>query len=127
MPAKRRPVLFNEDGSMKPIKWVPKGITVGASVGPSGCVDCKVNVYLIMECEYIVNQHVWEAAGLEQWRGGLLCIGCLEVRIGRRLERADFELSNPLTRAGMRVGSYRLRDRLHVNPWTRRAHGLARR
>ena len=31
---------------------------------------------------------VWEDAGMEHH--GFLCIGCLETRLGRRLNRADF-------------------------------------
>lgn len=38
---------------------------------------------------YMVHDHVWKAAGMEPW-GGVLCIGCLEKRIGRRLIPDDF-------------------------------------
>jgi hypothetical protein len=38
---------------------------------------------------FIVHDHVWQKAGMEEW-GGCLCVGCLERRIGRRLIPADF-------------------------------------
>jgi hypothetical protein len=36
---------------------------------------------------YIVHHEVWAAAGVGR---GYLCIGCLEERLGRRLNRDDF-------------------------------------
>ena len=36
---------------------------------------------------YMVNNAVWSLAGMD---GGFLCIGCLEARLGRRLEPGDF-------------------------------------
>jgi len=38
---------------------------------------------------YTVRNAVWKAAGMEPF-GGCLCVGCLEVRLGRRLEPRDF-------------------------------------
>ena len=38
---------------------------------------------------YYVHPHVWKASGVDFW-GGVLCIGCLEKRIGRRLQPFDF-------------------------------------
>jgi hypothetical protein len=38
---------------------------------------------------YYVHPHVWKASGVDFW-GGVLCIGCLEKRIGRRLQPYDF-------------------------------------
>jgi hypothetical protein len=38
---------------------------------------------------FMVHDHVWKAAGMEPW-GGVLCVGCLEKRIGRRLMPDDF-------------------------------------
>ena len=43
---------------------------------------------------YIVHDHVWKAAGVEPW-GGVLCIGCLEKRIGRELTSIDFDADHP--------------------------------
>lgn len=38
---------------------------------------------------YIVHDDVWAAAGMNGFFSGLLCIGCLEKRLGRRLTGAD--------------------------------------
>jgi len=39
---------------------------------------------------YSVHSSVWEAAGMSP-KGGCLCIGCLEQRLGRQLHPTDFE------------------------------------
>jgi hypothetical protein len=53
---------------------------------------------------YIVKPAVWRAAGMEDdkelWdrtgtMGGCLCIGCLEIRIGRTLVPKDFKRNHP--------------------------------
>ena len=57
------------------------------------CADCRVDVHEIGEW-YMVHDNVWEQA----WPGhsivpygyAILCIGCLEKRIGRTLTRPDF-------------------------------------
>ena len=44
---------------------------------------------------YSVEDNIWKEAGMDS---GLLCIGCLELRTGRRLTVADFKdclLSDP--------------------------------
>jgi hypothetical protein len=38
---------------------------------------------------YMVSDKVWKAAGMEPY-GGCLCVGCLEKRIGRKLQPKDF-------------------------------------
>jgi hypothetical protein len=43
---------------------------------------------------YMVKSAVWKEAGMEP-DGGVLCIGCLEARIGRRLRRKDFLPDHP--------------------------------
>jgi hypothetical protein len=48
------------------------------------CVDCDTNTNAIDEY-YMVHDVVWPLDG-----NGMLCIGCLEARIGRRLKPADF-------------------------------------
>jgi len=50
------------------------------------CKDCKVNTGTIAEY-YMVEDRVWKKAGNE---AGMLCIGCLEDRLGRRLHTNDF-------------------------------------
>jgi hypothetical protein len=84
------------------------------------CVDCHINtapgwptdaeaeahfganadaepmeVTLTDLCElYLVKKKVWRAAGMRPW-GGCLCIGCLEKRLGRRLQPKDFSPDDP--------------------------------
>lgn len=53
------------------------------------CRDCFQDVFVMNELAYIVKKEVWPI----DYAGGLLCIGCLESRIGRKLEREDFDLS----------------------------------
>ena len=36
---------------------------------------------------YMVHNTIWSRAGMKD---GFLCIGCLEARIGRKLEPSDF-------------------------------------
>jgi hypothetical protein len=73
------------------------------------CVDCGGD---FDEYDYSVEDAVWAASGLEPG-GGLLCIGCLERRLGRRLKRDDFA-PHPFTNE-ISSGSHqslRLRNRL---------------
>lgn len=52
------------------------------------CVDCKVNCFETNEY-YMVTDACWKRAGMTQ-NGGMLCIGCLEGRLGKRLQPRDF-------------------------------------
>ena len=57
------------------------------------CVDCSVNTLDINEY-YMVHNHLWPIGSDD----GMLCIGCLEKRIGRTITSADFTdclLNNP--------------------------------
>jgi hypothetical protein len=54
----------------------------------SCCVDCGDNTLKIRE-HFMVHDEVWAKAGMNP-NGGMLCIGCLERRIGRKLCRDDF-------------------------------------
>jgi hypothetical protein len=83
------------------------------------CIDCGGD---FDEFDYVVEDAVWAAGGLAP-TGGLLCIGCLERRLGRRLTRDDFKSSVHLDcpdigsigdRQSLR--SLRLRDRLGGGP-----------
>ena len=62
---------------------------------------------------YTVHHHVWKAAGMEPF-SGCLCIGCLELRLGRRLMPDDFPPERGFNRTDR--GTERLRSR-----WERRA------
>ena len=53
------------------------------------CMDCGVNTRKIKEY-YTIRNRVWYSV-TKQTRGeGMLCIGCLEKRLGRELTRGDF-------------------------------------
>lgn len=51
------------------------------------CRDCTVDTGKIRE-HYFVNTSLWFDAGMG--KVGMLCIGCLESRIGRTLGPPDF-------------------------------------
>ena len=51
------------------------------------CQGCGCNTLHIQEY-YMVLQSVWLRAA--KLKSGMLCIGCLETRLGRELERSDF-------------------------------------
>jgi hypothetical protein len=55
------------------------------------CRDCGVDtVPFDGPCEYYnLHNDLWEAIGMKR-NGGMLCIGCVERRLGRLLNRADF-------------------------------------
>jgi hypothetical protein len=55
---------------------------------------CKMTIDESSEV-FTVKPKVWQAACMEDF-GGCLCIGCLEVRIGRRLTPKDFPRNNGL-------------------------------
>lgn len=48
------------------------------------CHDCKCDTY---NEYYMIQDSLWERYGCDD---GLLCIGCLEGRLGRELASADF-------------------------------------
>lgn len=51
------------------------------------CIDCGVDTGLIDEY-YMVHHYLWRLVVPEV--EGMLCIGCLEGRVGRRLRSGDF-------------------------------------
>jgi hypothetical protein len=55
------------------------------------CVDCGRNTshWCGIDEYYMVHDAVWLQTGLAKFEG-MLCIGCLERRIGRKLCRDDF-------------------------------------
>jgi hypothetical protein len=72
------------------------------------CVDCSTNTHETDEY-YMVHDHVWEKEASMDKEGGMLCIGCLETRIKRRLTADDFTYA-PVNFIFLR--SERLADRL---------------
>jgi len=73
------------------------------------CMDC----HCCTKCNdeyYMVHDEVWESAVPEGQ--GMLCIGCLEERLGgRRLTRYDFGPA-PVNSMSLVYGSKRLKNRL---------------
>lgn len=78
------------------------------------CVDCHVDTEAI--CEFFhVHDDVWAAAtaGRGVPEGNVLCIGCVEARLGRQLTARDF------TNARVNLfgkHSARLKNRLTASP-----------
>jgi hypothetical protein len=74
------------------------------------CIDCRVNTTPRRGPSefYMVKSWVWDRTGLG-FDGGMLCIGCLEARLGRRLRPQDF---NRVTFREIARHSARLRSRL---------------
>ena len=59
------------------------------------CLDCKQDTGKMRE-HYFVNLDLW--LGAVGSKTGMLCIGCLESRIGRTLVKSDFtnaHINNP--------------------------------
>lgn len=72
------------------------------------CIDCKVNTSQSHEY-YMVNDDIWLLANPADF--GMLCISCLETRLGRLLTPNDFT-SAPINHPSMNRMSDRLLDRL---------------
>jgi hypothetical protein len=73
------------------------------------CKDCAVNTSAIGEY-YMVTDDLWAKAGMAP-DGGMLCIGCLETRIGRQLIAKDFP-DYPVNAIGFSSKSERLMSRI---------------
>ncbi len=73
------------------------------------CRDCGVNTFEISEY-YMVHDELWPTV-----LGGreFLCLGCLEVRLNRRLTTEDFP-DAPVNRAGLFPISDRMKNRLEI-------------
>jgi hypothetical protein len=59
-----------------------------SNFGNFNCLDCQVNTLDNLEY-YMVEDYVWQQSGLDSCEG-MLCIRCLEFRIGRKLISSDF-------------------------------------
>jgi len=71
------------------------------------CGDCGVRTEEISEY-FMVTDDLWESYANDT---RYLCVGCLEIRIGRTLNRWDFT-DCPLNKDNREFGSARLRERL---------------
>ena len=57
---------------------------------PFICIDCYEDTSpLGLDQYYMVNDEVWNQSGIGK-EDGMLCLACLEARIGRNLEASDF-------------------------------------
>lgn len=74
----------------------------------SNCLDCKKNTDALGEY-YMVHNRLWGRANPKD--KGMLCIGCLENRIGRKLKSTDFTFC-PLNAGNFFEGSERLQNRM---------------
>lgn len=90
--------------------------------GAFECLDCGVNTSCIIGNGeyYMVHDHVWHEANPQD--DGMLCIGCIERRLGRGLTSGDFT-GAPVNTDGDRDRSDRLLDRLTRSD----RHGMIRR
>lgn len=61
------------------------------------CMDCAAPTTALGEY-FMVHTAVWEQAVAPHQRAGMLCVACLELRLGRWLTPADFT-SAPINRA----------------------------
>jgi hypothetical protein len=57
------------------------------------CMDCKINTRLIEEY-YTLKDKTWLTANPRDH--GMLCIGCVEQRLGRALTQEDFRMEVPI-------------------------------
>jgi hypothetical protein len=74
------------------------------------CLDCERDT-LDLDEYYVVHNTVWKSATSKKERRGMLCIGCLEHRLGRMLDSRDFTFCLSNFKACME-GSDQLQDRL---------------
>lgn len=89
------------------------------------CKDCGMNTAPMAGNEYYaVTDEVWKAG---KGRRHVLCIGCLETRIGRKLKGADFPMLSinfifPWSaRLASRMGAEKKRHRRNIDEMTRYA------
>jgi len=72
------------------------------------CEDCASDY----DEYYMVQNDIWKVYGAGK---GMLCIGCLEKRIGRKLRRQDF-IDLPINEINAETQSLRLQARLSPEP-----------
>lgn len=73
------------------------------------CAECGVDTKTEY---YMVHDHIWETFGREP----LLCIGCLENKMGRTLWSGDFT-HYAINNVNMFAKSDRLLNRLEATDW----------
>lgn len=73
------------------------------------CEDCELNVFEMREY-YMIHDMVWGSVVRQEHQHILLCIGCIEARLGRTLTPADFTFCGVNVCANKK--SMRLLDRM---------------
>ena len=53
------------------------------------CLDCNINTNKIGEY-YMINFKLWNKINPKD--DGMICVGCVEKRLGRKLKRNDFTI-----------------------------------
>ena len=80
------------------------------------CMDCGVDVFEIHEY-YMIHNELWDKINPDVI--GLLCIGCVEKRLGRKLKPDDFPVYE-INSYHTLTQSNRLKSRIigkRVKPW----------
>jgi hypothetical protein len=85
---------FPETSAPRNEKWIPLNLEqVLAAEDRFICMDCGIDTNEIREY-FMVEDHLWKQNVPEYH--GFLCIGCLESRIGRKLDKNDFPAHLPI-------------------------------
>lgn len=71
------------------------------------CTNCNGEYYM-------VHDEIWYSVVTVMDKRHMLCIGCLEQRLGRLLTKDDFT-DAPVNSMWLEVGSTRLKNRLRTN------------
>lgn len=98
---------YDDDVTDEPI---PSGMNACSC---ADCLDCGVDTFHIAEY-YMVQDVLWDEVNPDV--EGMLCIGCLEKRLGRILQPSDFPSSVPLNADTSRRRSFRLSSRMEGMP-----------
>ncbi len=108
--ARPRPIWLNT-GTCSPI---PGGSAMSArrSRRKFLCVDCSVDTGKLGEF-YFLKTPLW--LSVMPGGNGMLCVGCLENRLGRRLTPSDFASNIYINAPGFGAKSHRLLSRLVEN------------
>lgn len=72
------------------------------------CINCDINTSEINEY-YMIEDHLWKKVNPNIT--GMLCIGCVENKLGRKLNSADFT-PYPINQIGFFIQSARLINRI---------------
>lgn len=73
------------------------------------CLDCLVDTGKIGE-HYMLKDEIWKL--VNNSKSGMLCIGCLENRLGRKLKPSDFNDSHINRPSAGKYFSHRLWNRI---------------